>query len=160
MVKDESAASENPASLDDLVGRRIGMASRAVRGLLDDVLARYEITFATWLMLSAASRGSLIQRDLACALGVEGPTVVRKLDALETAGLLERTADPEDRRATRVRLTEAGRTLYEQLRAEVDQIDRDLMAPFTAEEREVLLGTLVRIAERATALRGVGKRGG
>ena len=138
MVKDESAASENPASLDDLVGRRIGLASRAVRGLLDDVLARYEITFATWLMLSAASRGSLIQRDLACALGVEGPTVVRKLDALEAAGLLERGADPDDRRDTRVRLTEAGRNAYEQLRAEVGQVDRDRMPPFPAHELAAL----------------------
>ena len=46
--------------------------------------------------------------ELADRLGVEAPHVTRQVQRLERAGLLERVADPSDRRAQRVRLTGAG----------------------------------------------------
>lgn len=37
-----------------------------------------------------------------------------KLDRLEEKGLIQRTPDPNDRRAVRLRVTEAGRTLIDE----------------------------------------------
>ena len=48
---------------------------------------------------------------LAEQLGVEGPSLVRQLDQLVTAGLVARREDPEDRRAKTLHLTELGRTM-------------------------------------------------
>ena len=43
--------------------------------------------------------------DLADRLGVEPPTVTRTLRRLESCGLVERRADPEDARSLRVYLS-------------------------------------------------------
>lgn len=47
------------------------------------------------------------QRELADTVGIEGPTLVRQLHALESQGLIERVPFDGDRRAKGIRLTDA-----------------------------------------------------
>jgi DNA-binding MarR family transcriptional regulator len=62
---------------------------------------------------------------LAEMLGVDAPTVTRKVQQLERDGLVIRHADPADGRASRIRLTPAGRrTLERVLRARRAWLDR------------------------------------
>ena len=42
------------------------------------------------------------QKDLAAALGLDGSSVVRLLDALETSGHIERREEGKDRRAKKI----------------------------------------------------------
>ena len=58
------------------------------------------------------------QGALAEALGVEGPSLVRVLDQLVAAGLMERREDAHDRRAKTLHLTDAGHAL----RAQVEDV--------------------------------------
>ena len=51
------------------------------------------------------------QKELATALSIEGPSLVRLLDNLERRGLIERREDETDRRARGIYLTRAGRDL-------------------------------------------------
>jgi MarR family transcriptional regulator for hemolysin len=51
------------------------------------------------------------QRDLATALGLEGPSLVRLLDNLERRGLIERREHKADRRIRGIYLTPPGREL-------------------------------------------------
>jgi DNA-binding MarR family transcriptional regulator len=69
-------------------------------------------------LLSKLSTGgdSLRVTDLAEMLGVDAPTVTRKVQQLERSGMVVRQADPDDRRATRIRLTPAGRRTLEKVR--------------------------------------------
>jgi DNA-binding MarR family transcriptional regulator len=53
---------------------------------------------------------------LAVRLSVEASHVTRQLRQLEQAGYVVRVADPDDRRAQRIELTEAGRTAVERIR--------------------------------------------
>jgi DNA-binding MarR family transcriptional regulator len=63
--------------------------------------------------------------DLADLLGVDAPTVTRKIQQLEREGLVSRRADPDDRRATRITMTRSGRrTLERVLEARRDWYDR------------------------------------
>jgi DNA-binding MarR family transcriptional regulator len=67
---------------------------------------------------------SLRVTDLAELLGVDAPTVTRKVQQLERDGLVTRHTDPDDRRATRIQLTSAGRrTLERVLRARREWLD-------------------------------------
>jgi DNA-binding MarR family transcriptional regulator len=59
--------------------------------------------------LSSSETGALRVTALAERLGVDSPTVTRKVQQLERLGLVERTDDPEDRRAHRIGLTAGGR---------------------------------------------------
>jgi len=68
---------------------------------------------------------SLRVTDLAELLGVDPPTVTRKVQQLERLGFVIREADPEDRRATRIQLTSDGRdTLERVLVAHRDRLAR------------------------------------
>lgn len=53
---------------------------------------------------------------LASTSGVSQATASAAISALEGRGLVERSPDPEDRRASLVTVTEAGRALYEEAR--------------------------------------------
>lgn len=66
--------------------------------------------------LSHAYRaGGVRQNVLAERMGVEAMTLSGALDRLEARGLVERRADPEDRRAKTVHLTPAGEAMLEQI---------------------------------------------
>jgi DNA-binding MarR family transcriptional regulator len=63
--------------------------------------------------------------ELAELLGVDAPTVTRKIQQLEREGLVSRQADPDDGRATRIRLTRDGRRSLERvLKARRQWFDR------------------------------------
>ena len=71
---------------------------------------------ATLLFKLAATGESLRVTDLAEILGVDTPTVTRKVQQLERDGMVVRQTDPADRRASRIRLTPAGRRTIERVR--------------------------------------------
>ncbi|MGO8870658.1 MAG: MarR family winged helix-turn-helix transcriptional regulator [Acidimicrobiales bacterium] len=69
------------------------------------------------LLLKLSMRcDSLRVTDLAEMLGVDTPTVTRKVQQLERDGMVVRQTDPDDRRASRIRLTPAGRRTIERVR--------------------------------------------
>ncbi|CAB3886455.1 MarR family transcriptional regulator [Achromobacter xylosoxidans] len=94
--------------------------SRAYRGAADKALADYGLSQATaWPVILAGRLGDGVRQGaLAEALGVEGPSLVRVLDQLVAAGLMERREDPHDRRARTLHLTDAGHAL----RAQVEEV--------------------------------------
>src|SRR3954465_6016356 len=62
-----------------------------------------------WLLKTLASRGPMRVTDLAGCANLDTSTVSRHVSQLERSGLLERTRDPDDRRAQRVQLSGEGR---------------------------------------------------
>src|ERR1700754_357221 len=90
---------------------------RAYRAAADEALAHYGLSQATaWPVIWAGRLGDGVRQGvLAEAMGVEGPSLVRVLDQLVTAGLIERREDPLDRRAKTLHLTPAGHALRERV---------------------------------------------
>jgi DNA-binding MarR family transcriptional regulator len=83
-------------------------------------------------------QGPLRLSALAHGLGLDASTVSRHARQLEDRGLLERTDDPDDRRASQVALSEqGGRCLAEGFEARRHLIT-DALDGWTAEERETL----------------------
>ena len=68
------------------------------------------------LLLELARSGPMIQSHLSDALNVEPPSVTLMTRKLEASGHIRRAPIPEDKRASRVELTETGHTLVDQLR--------------------------------------------
>ncbi|MGS2808166.1 MarR family winged helix-turn-helix transcriptional regulator [Nocardia sp. MW-W600-9] len=62
-----------------------------------------------WVLTFIAENADLTQKKVGDALGIDRSEVVRLVDALERAGLVERTRDGSDRRKYRLRITDAGR---------------------------------------------------
>jgi DNA-binding MarR family transcriptional regulator len=70
---------------------------------------------ATLLWKLSVHREPLRITALADLLDVDAPTVTRKIQQLERDGLVSRHADPDDKRATRIALTAAGRRTLERV---------------------------------------------
>ena len=94
-------------------GFRVARIARRLRQAVDAELRTFGLTEATWRPLAYVGRlgGGVRQKELATALSIEGPTLVRLLDNLERRGLIERREDETDRRARGIYLTRAGREL-------------------------------------------------
>jgi MarR family transcriptional regulator, transcriptional regulator for hemolysin len=94
-------------------GFNVARLARRLRQAVDAELHAYGLTEATWRPLAYVGRlgGGVRQKELATALSIEGPSLVRLLDNLEHRGLIERREDEDDRRARGIHLTKAGRDL-------------------------------------------------
>ncbi|RFU42917.1 MarR family transcriptional regulator [Actinomadura logoneensis] len=69
------------------------------------------------LRLLADNDGPMRPSEIAARLVVEAPHVTRQVQRLERAGYVDRVPDPDDRRAQRVRLSDAGRDAVDCIRA-------------------------------------------
>ncbi|MEU5591580.1 MarR family transcriptional regulator [Streptomyces sp. NPDC020298] len=89
--------------------------------------------------------------DLAERLEVVPRAVTTLVDGLEASGRVRRVADPTNRRVTRIELTEAGHKALDELRGARRSAAREILAPLTDEQREVLGDLLDTLVDGATA---------
>lgn len=107
-----------------------------------------ELEFGSIALLKAlAYRGALRLTDLAGILELDASTVSRHVRALEERGLVARTTDPDDGRATRLDLTGTGRERLEAGAARRRALVAELLADWTPEDRESLRRLLTRLAD-------------
>ncbi len=94
-------------------GFLVARIARRMRQAVDAEMRLVGLTEATWrpLMYLRTLGDGVRQKELATALSIEGPSLVRVLDNLERRGLIERREDESDRRARGIHLTRAGREL-------------------------------------------------
>jgi len=95
------------------------------------------------------------QHALAERLGIPPSRMVALVDRLEELGLVERRADPEDRRVRGLFLTRTGRTVLEKAGKIAIDYETQLCAGINREEREQLIDLLQRLQVTQTDLRGV-----
>lgn len=76
------------------------------------------------------------QGHYADLLEVEPITLCRMVDRLEDAGLVERQADPNDRRARRLHLTAKSREKLARLRERLDGLVEEMLTGLSDGERE------------------------
>lgn len=90
----------------------------------------------------ARAGGGIRQGMLAEELGVEGPSLVRILDQLNAAGLVERRDDPTDGRAKTLHLTDEGAALSVVVEDAVQDLRSRLLAVVSDEDLCATLRTL------------------
>jgi DNA-binding MarR family transcriptional regulator len=100
---------------------------------------------AFWLLRSLLGDDPVRPTDLAASIGLDTSTVSRHLSQLHRAGLVERSVDPDDRRAQRVELSEAGRAEVEAaLAARRTLLERSL-SDWSDEDVELLHRLITRM---------------
>lgn len=85
-------------------------------------------------------------RDLAERLRIAPRSATDVVDQLESRGLVERAADPADRRAVRIRLTDAGRGLLRRVHEARRTEAADFFAVLAPADRAELARLLARVA--------------
>ncbi|MFT3999991.1 MAG: MarR family transcriptional regulator [Rhizobium sp.] len=119
----------NPEFAGRRLGTLIGLAARQWRRAVDLRLQSFNLTEATWLPLLrlAQADGPMRQKDLAAILTLDTSSVVRILNNLDAAGLIEQREDLEDRRAKAIEITEAGRTLVRQVETVSQDVEGEVL---------------------------------
>lgn len=105
--------------LRDGFGTIVAQLGRQWRRAVDRRLQPFGLTEATWLPLVHLARAPvpMRQKDLAASLVLDGSSVVRLVDALEAAGLIERREENADRRVRTLHLTARGMAIMDQVEA-------------------------------------------
>ena len=128
------------------LGRHLFLAHRAVHDELDARLREHDASVWTWVLLREADNAEgASQRELADLMRIEPPTLVRHLDKLQEAGLVERRPDPDDRRVMRVVVTAAGRRRLAKINDVVQELDAEMRSVLTSREVDMLKRALPRI---------------
>jgi DNA-binding MarR family transcriptional regulator len=115
-------------------------AAKAVMGELPGGPRGYQV------LRFAAEESSATQLAIAQQLGIDRTVMTYLLDDLVRAGLVERRADPSDRRARHVVATEAGRTRLAHLDEQLRSAEQAVLGPLSAEEATAFRGMLRRLA--------------
>ena len=106
--------------------------------------AGHDLTFSQYVTLKKLAIGSTGVTDLARAAELNPGAMTRLLDRLEARGLVARTADPTDRRALNIDLTDAGQAIWQDINKCGERVRELAMAGMSDEERSVLTALLER----------------
>ncbi len=135
----------------DPIGLQLARTAKAVSRAFDDALGSVGGSLPMWLVLmSLKAQRHGAQRDLAAAVGVEGPTLTHHLNRMEASGLVTRTRDPQNRRVHQVELTKDGEALFLQLLDAVRSFDHQLRRGLSQDEIDVLSDVLARLTANAS----------
>ena len=133
------------------LGLLLHTTSKAVSRAFNDALAGAGGSLPIWLILNALmAEQRRTQVDLARAVGIEGPTLVRHLDGMEQQKLVKRHRDTGDRRAIRVELTRAGRDLHSRLLEKVISFNKDLRRGVGAKDLATLRSVLGQLHQNVS----------
>jgi MarR family transcriptional regulator for hemolysin len=124
-------------------------ASRQWRRVCQTTLMNYGVSEACAgpLLMIARLGDGVRQVTVAQACGLESPSLVRLLDQLGHADLVNRTEDPTDRRAKSLSLTDEGRSLASSIEDELIRLRRDVLSSIDAADLEATLRVLKAFAE-------------
>jgi DNA-binding MarR family transcriptional regulator len=101
-----------------------------------------------FVLTALSEQEGLAQTELAEKLLVRPPTISNSLERMEAAGWIERRPDPDDRRISRVYLTDAGRALQESVASLWHDLEVQTFAGLTPEQRNSLWQMLLQILEK------------
>ncbi|MDF6041028.1 MarR family transcriptional regulator [Streptomyces sp. NPDC005318] len=129
---------------DGLLAEQLLRLTRRLQRIQSRQLEPIGITPAQFRLLRTVAHydGPPRMADLAQRLDVVPRAVTSLVDALEASGRVRRTPDPDSRRVVRIELTDEGRATLRSLRDARRAAAEEILAPLTADQREVLGGLL------------------
>ncbi|WP_299565556.1 MarR family transcriptional regulator [uncultured Sulfitobacter sp.] len=133
--------------------RSMATAARMWRRYLDLRFRDLDLSQARWNALFELSRNEEVtQVELAQCLGIEAATLVRLLDGLEGAGLIERRPSTKDRRAKTLHLTEAATPLIVRMKEISGASRAEILEGISRHDLRIATTVLNRIAGRLEIL--------
>lgn len=114
------------------------------------VLEAHGLSMWGYSVLLALDRSAIrTQAALAEAIGADKTRIIAILDELQQSGLIERVADPEDRRARLLAITKEGRRVKEATQAEIQHGEERWLGTLSATDRAVFLRVLQELSNQS-----------
>jgi DNA-binding MarR family transcriptional regulator len=143
----EPSAAIDLSRLMPMAGFLLRLSQLRVYDAFQAELGRMNITPARYSLLAVLhdNPGSR-SGQIAEALRVKHSNMAALLTQFENEGLIQRLPDPSERRASLVRLTEAGEALFAAADPVVHALEARLIEALPPDERTALLSQLARVA--------------
>jgi DNA-binding MarR family transcriptional regulator len=149
-------AGKEIAATEALAALRV--ASHAFRTTMDRWLEHFDLSEGRLGVLwRLRAKGESTLGDLAESLDVSPRNITGLVDHLEQDALVERFADPEDRRATRVRLAPAGKQKLSDIKTAMTNAQHGVVAGFSDDELKQLRHLCLKLARNMIASRELEK---
>jgi len=119
------------------------------------VLGKYGLSqgrFLTLIVMSRTPGKEIYPSSLAEKLGVKKATMTGLLDGLEKDNLVDRVADPRDRRKTGIRLTVNGRQLLDEMLPDYYRHMAKLTANLSENERQTMILLLEKVNQKLSVI--------
>ncbi|WP_313651918.1 transcriptional regulator SlyA [Pantoea sp.] len=140
--------------MDTPLGTDLSRLVRIWRALIDQRLKPLELTQTHWVTLHNIHQlpPEQSQIQLAKAIGIEQPSLVRTLDQLEEKGLITRSTCASDRRAKRIKLTQQAEPIIEQVESVIDETRDDILSGISQEEIGQMVTLIARLEKNILEL--------
>lgn len=130
------------------LSRMLVLSSRRWVTLIDDAVRHATgCTRTTWqtLFAIAFSGDRVTTLNLADRVGIQWPSLVRTLNALESDGLITRTENPEDKRSRWIQMTDRGRQTLKEVQPVLDSVRSKVLNGLSDKEVLQLTTLLSRV---------------
>ncbi|WP_036108661.1 MULTISPECIES: transcriptional regulator SlyA [Mangrovibacter] len=133
--------------LESPLGSDLARLVRVWRALIDLRLKPLELTQTHWVTLHNIHQlpPEQSQIQLAKAIGIEQPSLVRTLDQLEQKGLISRHTCANDRRAKRIKLTDKAQPIIEQMEQVISRTRGEILGGVSQQEIDTLISLIGRL---------------
>ncbi|TWI04790.1 DNA-binding MarR family transcriptional regulator [Luteimonas cucumeris] len=138
-------------------GSTLGLLFRQVRDAMWARMERelaglgHDLTFSQYITLKKLADGTAGVTDLARAAELNPGAMTRLLDKLEAKGLVVRSADPDDRRAINIQLTDAGLVIWQDINKCGQRVREQAMSGMGEDERTQLTRLLEQVRDNLTS---------
>lgn len=135
-------------------GSNLARLVRVWRALIDHRLKPLELTQTHWITLHNICQlpPEQSQIQLAKAIGIEQPSLVRTLDQLEEKGLITRHTCTNDRRAKLIKLTEAAKPLLQKVNNVIDSTRDEILNGMSEADIQLLSSMIAKLEQNILKL--------
>lgn len=109
--------------------------------------AGHDLNFSQYITLKHLAEGTASVTDLASVAQLNPGAMTRLLDKLEQRGIVARVADPNDRRALRIHLTEAGTAIWHDINHCGQRVRERATRGMSEADREMLTRLLTQVRD-------------
>ena len=117
-------------------------------------VAGHELNFSQYVTLKHLAEGTASVTDLANVAQVNPGAMTRLLDKLEQRGIVARVADPADRRALRIHLTEAGAAIWQDINHCGQRVRERATRGMSEADRDTLTRLLTQVRDNLSPSEG------
>lgn len=134
-------------------GSSLGLLFRQVRDAMwarmaeELAQAGHELSFSQYITLKKLAMGTTSATELARAAELNPGAMTRLIDKLVERGLVERHADPEDRRVVRIRISDAGQSIWRDIDQCGNRVRERAMAGMDDDQRVAFIRTLEQVRD-------------
>jgi DNA-binding MarR family transcriptional regulator len=135
----ETTITSIPESLGDQVGYLLSKAHYRVHVAANDALHPLGLTVKHYGLLTLlVHEGPVPQGRLGEVMRIDRTTMVALIDDLERAGHVDRTRNPEDRRAYALSATASGKRVQRSAATLMKRVYNETLSPLSTDERREL----------------------